>query len=357
MLVIKRLAKGVICICCVGLMAVLVPVFAGVASGGNKLTPEVSAPDRVVPDNLFHIKFVDDSRGWITGYHGTILRTDDGGASWNYIPINTEELIRRGSFPEKNTAWLVGHRGSIFHTDNAGKDWEVNFKVPGIYLRDIAFADSNNGWAVGHEGIILRTIDGGQSWQHQKISDWTKRDLPRLSGITILDKERLVITGEFGAIIYTTDSGETWQHVLLEGQPSMTAITSHGEQILAVGLDGAVAAVQFEEKGGVKAELLPLNIPTHLLDVRMTRAGVLASGYGVVVHCSAQLECQVMKPADNFPSNFLWLAGVDLAADGSVWAVGLGGYVAKAASITEVVSTEFVLGGNQWASKWANGDM
>ncbi|MGJ8669909.1 MAG: WD40/YVTN/BNR-like repeat-containing protein [Oceanococcus sp.] len=318
-----------------------------VAAAATGVTDE---PLRLVPDNLFHVKFVDESRAWITGYHGTVLRSDDGGNSWNYMPVESDQLIRRGAFPLRDTAWLVGHRGSIFHTRDAGKHWDVSHHESGIYLRDIAFFDENTGWAVGHEGVILHTSDGGQHWVRQSISDWTMRDLPRLSGITILDRQRIVIVGEFGVVAYTTDGGHSWAHERIDGGPSMTAISSSGETILAVGLDGAVAAIAYSPEG-ISASLLPLDIPTHLLDVRITPQGVLVSGFGVVVHCASLQSCAVQDTTDAFPSDYLWLGGVDLAPDGSVWAVGLGGHVGQSSSVATPMDMAFVLGGEAWQAQ------
>ena len=158
---------------------------------------------RIVPDDLFHVEFVGEGRAWITGYHGTVLRSDDAGASWTNVSLDSHQLLRRGAFPSREHAWLVGHRGSIFHSADGGETWVRSHHEPGIYLRDIAFLDERRGWAVGHEGTILHTRDGGQGWHKQPLSDWTRRDLPRLSGIAIVDAQRLVATGEFGTLAYT----------------------------------------------------------------------------------------------------------------------------------------------------------
>ncbi len=340
----------------VALFAAAVAVTASRAdfSAGGVIAGEGASQTRVPQDNLFHVKFVGEKQGWITGYHGTVLRSDDRGKSWNYLSLGTDELIRRGAFPNDQEAWLVGHRGSIFHSGDAGETWSVQHHVPGIYLRDIAFLDRQIGWAVGHEGTILKTQDGGSTWQTQEIGDWTLRDLPRLSGIAILDANRVVVVGEFGAMAYTRDGGDSWAHILVEGGPTLTAIAAMGESVLAVGLDGVVAAAEFSVEG-LQARKLPLNIPTHLLDIRTTRAGVLVSGFGVVVRCLSIESCEVYPTADSFPSQFLWLGGVDLAQDGSLWTVGVQGHVGRAPSLDKPIATQFVLGGPGWSSARAGG--
>lgn len=302
---------------------------------------------RIVPDDLFHVEFVGEGRAWITGYHGTVLRSDDAGASWTNVSLDSHQLLRRGAFPSREHAWLVGHRGSIFHSADGGETWVRSHHEPGIYLRDIAFLDERRGWAVGHEGTILHTRDGGQGWHKQPLSDWTRRDLPRLSGIAIVDAQRLVATGEFGTLAYTQDGGQTWRHIALPGEPTMTAIAAAAGQVLAVGLDGAMASATFAG-GQFAAQALPTTIPTHLLDVRMTRAGTLISGFGVVVRCAALDSCGLMPTAENFPSQFLWLAGVDVADDGAIWTVGLGGHVGRAADAAAPIHTRFVLGQPGW---------
>lgn len=324
------------------------------APGLGKSQSEVHQPVRVVPDNLYHIKFVNQERAWITGYHGTVLRTDDGGKHWTHMNLGTNELLRRGSFPSADVAWLVGHRGSIFTTQDAGESWHVSHAETSIYLRDIAFHNPTTGWAVGHEGTILYTQDAGQHWQRQSIADWTRRDLPRLSGIAILDQRRAISVGEFGTVAYSNDGGSSWHHKTVEGEPTLTAIAAQGDQFVAVGLDGAVVAGQFAADTPDFSKL-PLNIPTHLLDVRMTAQGVLVSGFGVVVHCASLTQCRVQETTEAFPSNFLWLAGVDLASDGSVWAVGLNGHVGRSDSVKDAMDLAFVMGGPGWDHHTASG--
>lgn len=309
-------------------------------------------PARLVSDNLFEVAFVGESDGWITGYHGTVLHSVDAGASWTHSQVSGNELIRRGSFPDADHAWLVGHKGSIFHSADRGRTWRTQHQETGIYLRDISFVDARTGWAVGHEGRILSTRDGGTTWARQNLKDWTKRDLPRISGVFAIDENSAVATGEFGLVAHTLDSGATWSFLRLEGDPTMTAISPDGKGgFIAVGLDGVVASVQVDQDGSLHAAKLPLDIPTHLLNVRATQAGLLASGFGVVVRCTDQ--CVVMPADEELPTQYLWFGGAALAQDGSIWAVGLGGTVARAPSPDAPLELAFVLGGehsDNWVS-------
>lgn len=323
-------------------VAVLAAMAAAFGPQAAAATPGEAAT-RVVADNLFDVQFVGPDEGWITGYHGTVLHSADGGASWQHLSIAGGELLRRGAFPAPGVAWVVGHRGSIFFSDDAGRSWTRQHHEPGLYLRDIAMADARTAWVVGHEARILHTRDGGASWQAQPLADWTQRDLPRLSGVVAVDRDTAVAAGEFGVLAWTRDGGHSWHSLRVEGDPTFTAITESGGRFTAVGLDGVVVAAHFDDDGQLVAQRLPLDIPTHLLSVRATRDGLLASGFGVVVHCAA--ECRVMPTDPALPANYLWFGAAGLAQDGAVWAVGLGGTVARAETVNGVLAPAFVLGG------------
>ena len=73
---------------------------------------------------LYGVHFINADTGWATGDTGTILKTTDGGSTWN-----------------KQTSF-------------------VSYSS----LKCIYFVDANHGWAAGKYGAITRTTDGGATW-------------------------------------------------------------------------------------------------------------------------------------------------------------------------------------------------
>jgi hypothetical protein len=62
----------------------------------------------------------------------------------------------------------VGNDGTILHTDNAGATWVTQDSTTAKGLDEVSFANPQTGWTVGHGGVILHTEDGGNTWTQEK---------------------------------------------------------------------------------------------------------------------------------------------------------------------------------------------
>lgn len=326
---------------------------------------------RFWPDNLYAVEFVNNDVGFIAGYSGTVLRTKDGGKNWDAFYIGRNELIRRLSFVNENTGWAVGHRGSIFHTSDAGQTWEVQKEIPGIYLRDIDFVDENNGWIVGHNTGIWHTSDGGHSWQQQNLLGFIGRDKPRLHGIYAKDANNAILVGEFGTIAHTENAGVTWLVSPNEYKTTWLAISGVGDRAYVVGLDGNIAqlsiatdeqreeiaakllkdAAKKEKKARAKAkrlkkeyipsmvEQLPTseieyhiekiesNTNEHLFDIAMSDNGeAIVAGKSTMLKVNGAIVSE-LKTEASFPLAYIWLGGVAITPNGTIWSPGIRGLV------------------------------
>lgn len=328
---------------------------------------------RLWPDNLFAVEFPNEETGFIAGYGGSVIRTTDGGKSWEFQYIGRNELVRRMSFADESNGWAVGHRGSIFHTKDSGKSWVVQHEVPGIYLRDIDFADKNNGWAVGHNANIWHTSDGGKTWRQQELKRFAGRDLPRLHGIYAISDTHALLAGEFGVVAHTEDGGENWLTTPTGTDITWLAIEGDGENIFIAGLEGNIARLRVateDEVESINSEIAkaaaeriekvlaraarrgqeltdaerqlpevsdyeyvvePLDSGTneHFLDIDVGGQGQL-----VIVGRSSVLQfsenvVQPMQGADGFPLPFVWVGGVALTPAGEMWGAGIRGLVIR----------------------------
>jgi photosystem II stability/assembly factor-like uncharacterized protein len=137
---------------------------------GGETWSRVAVPSK---KELFHLDFVNDSRGWIVGDDGLILTTFDGGTNWQTQKSGTTKGLYNVDFRDSNNGFAVGENGLILRTENGGETWEtVKTSFPKTFLR-VHFADDKNGWIVGFGGTILRTADKGKTWlmQESKMKD------------------------------------------------------------------------------------------------------------------------------------------------------------------------------------------
>jgi photosystem II stability/assembly factor-like uncharacterized protein len=199
--------------------------------------------------SLMKTFFLDKKKGFAVGADATILRTEDGGSSWEDVSLDCmeilpEDLMMNGIvsvnlydvfFMNENSGWVVGDSGAVFHSEDGGKEWSlVNIGLlPSLF--SIAFKNENEGWAVGQNGFSIKTNDGGKSWEKIIIDKESSLYSIRIQG------NYGVIVGDQATIIGTTDGGNTWARVKADlKQPYPWFIdtwlfSSNSSKILSVG--------------------------------------------------------------------------------------------------------------------------
>ena len=120
--------------------------------------------------DYLNVRFLDAQTGIVVGgddqtYNPIILKTTDGGVSWNSIPAPANAYYLRAVDFIGNNGWAVGRFGSIIHTSDGGDTWIFQNNPATQTLFDVDFADVQHGLACGY-GIVLYTTDGGQTWNN-----------------------------------------------------------------------------------------------------------------------------------------------------------------------------------------------
>lgn len=134
---------------------------------GGETWSRILVPSKL---ELYHLDFVNSSRGWIVGDKGLILTTFDGGANWQIQKSGTDRALFNVDFRDAGEGYAVGGKGTILRTEDGGSTWEtVKTNFPNTFKR-VDFADDKNGWIVGHGGTILRSNDKGKTWVKQETN-------------------------------------------------------------------------------------------------------------------------------------------------------------------------------------------
>ncbi|MEU0570896.1 oxidoreductase, partial [Nonomuraea sp. NPDC005983] len=114
---------------------------------------------------------------WASGSEGTVLRTVDGGRTWQQVsPPGTQTLQFRDveAFDARRAVVLsIGEGGDsrVYRTEDAGRTWAETFRNddPKAFYDCMAFFDKRHGLAmsdpVDGRFRLLATEDGGRSWQ------------------------------------------------------------------------------------------------------------------------------------------------------------------------------------------------
>ncbi|MGB1018950.1 MAG: WD40/YVTN/BNR-like repeat-containing protein [Chitinophagales bacterium] len=197
---------------------------------------------------LFAIDFLDENIGQIVGFGGRVLRTEDGGNTWLIIINGTYEAFHSiAMLAEQKTlisTYSAFTDGSIFSSEtiwyNFAKD---TFNFP---IRDLFFLDKNIGFAAAY-GTIQKTTDGGKSWQQTPIKGDYYYDID-------FPTENIgYACGWDGGIYKTSNQGKSWQ--TLDAKNKAFSARQHYENIdFITESKGAVCGyrgeVLFTENGG-----------------------------------------------------------------------------------------------------------
>ncbi|MEO7969830.1 MAG: YCF48-related protein, partial [bacterium] len=120
---------------------------------------------------LNSVKFANDkTHGWAIGSDGSILRTRNGGFTWE-AQISPAATTLYGLYVQsKARAVISGAGGVILTTTNGGTKWVQRSTGTRDHLFAVTFAsqDPMRGWAAGTFGSMIATTDGGLTWKAQK---------------------------------------------------------------------------------------------------------------------------------------------------------------------------------------------
>jgi len=179
-----------------------------------------------------------DGRLVAVGERGHILVSRDGGGSWTQADVPTRALLTGVFMLDGQLGWAVGHDEVVLRTPDGGLTWERVHYAPENEkpLLDVWFADARRGLAVGAYGELLATRDGGTSWEARPVNGG---DDFHLNQVVAARDGTLYLAAEAGHLYRSADGGETWQVLPSPYQGSFFGVLplSNGP-LLAYGLRG-----------------------------------------------------------------------------------------------------------------------
>jgi photosystem II stability/assembly factor-like uncharacterized protein len=196
---------------------------------------------------LYSVRFTGKKRGWIVGsvsrrdtvVDSLVLKTEDGGTSWQRLRVPTKSELINLDFSGDKRGWIVGAGGVVLHTRDAGETWALQKTGSTATLYNVDFRGDKRGWAVGERGTILKTLDGGETWT--TVASPVRSTL---LGVKFANDEEGWVVGRGGSILRTSDGGETWVIQDAQTKRNLYALFVEKENCWAVGGDGLV--LQYE---------------------------------------------------------------------------------------------------------------
>lgn len=174
-------------------------------------------------ENLHGVHFFNANVGMAVGDAGTIVITNDGGASWNITAdAHTGQNLNSVFMVSASEAWAVGEGGVIRHTTDGGLTWHQQYSPTTCNLTDVQFK-GGNGIIVGECSIILIYDSANGTWNSRRASP-----IKNLFAVRFIDDDMAIASGEDGFLFKTVNAGATWNVV-----PSPTTINILGFELNA----------------------------------------------------------------------------------------------------------------------------
>lgn len=200
----------------------------------NRLVDEARRFEAQGAENPFlDVWFRDASNGYVVGAFGLVLRTGDGGASWEpllHAADNPKALHLYAVRGVGADVYIAGEQGLVLKLA-AGDE---RFRALALPYKGTLFgvAGGANGQAVvvhGLRGTVLRSTDAGRNWQAVPTGVQVG-----LTASTRDDSGRLIIVSQAGHVLASKDDGASFKPVPVAGAASAAAVALAARTTLVV---------------------------------------------------------------------------------------------------------------------------
>ena len=232
--------------------------------------PEIDEPDDegfgLLEKPLMDVWFRDARNGLAVGAYGLLLRTEDGGQSWEdatYDVDNPDGFHYNALTEVRNSGlFMVGEMGTMYRSPDYGDSWETLTDMPydGSWFGVAGTGEAGGVLAWGLRGNMFRSNDFGDTWQQVELMNPNNGELEStLAGGQLMDDGRVVVVGVGGVVASSTDRGRSFDVTVRSDRVALAnAIGLPDGGLLLVGQRGAVQA---NEKGESQASSSALTLP------------------------------------------------------------------------------------------------
>ena len=150
------------------------------------------------PRTLRDVRFYDDRTGFTVGEEGGILTTTDAGLTWTVHSSGVDAWLRAISVVDDQHVF-VGGKGVVLRSSDGGRTWERRPSPGNEKINDLAFVGVKTGYATTMDGRLWWTADAGENWQ--RLFDNGGR---ALGGLARLGKSIGYAVGDAGTVLEIT---------------------------------------------------------------------------------------------------------------------------------------------------------
>ncbi len=227
-------------------------------------------------NNFYNDMFCKDTNLiFIQGYNGSIIKSNNGGQSWQtqYTGSSYNSIY----FIDSLKGYLVGDYGKIIKTVDGGNNWVLQNIGISLNLNSVFFIDSNNGYIVGSQGFIFKTTNGGLTWSNQQYG-LNQFSLYNLLFTSYNNGFIIARNGTYSILLKTTNGGLTWDESIVSNGDLNSIHFSDINNGIVVGSEGTIYKT---ENGGLNWTLQPKITEYYITDVSVVDS--------ITAYCTADL--------------------------------------------------------------------
>ena len=186
-----------------------------------------------------------------------IYKTTDGGTNWTpqYADNTAGELLDM-QFTDENHGWAVGRNGKIVKTVDGGNTWNITVNNPNYRNNNVFFISNNEGWIASQDNsmsgigtFMLHTTDGGVTWSTQTVPFNYN-----VKSMYFWDATHGWAAADYGAIANYTVSSGTYSNASLNGPwffyTDVMPIDPYNDNLNYIFFDGNGLIIDFNGFGG-----------------------------------------------------------------------------------------------------------
>lgn len=172
------------------------------------ITWNLQYQDSLLQQGIKSIFAVDPLVVYAISNDGVAFFSNDGGITWETQKVHDNfETQHKIFFVNPTKGFLVGFNGRILVSDGEGLDWQPLYDTFNTQIHAVDFVNSRVGWAGGRQfdgkGFLFKTTDGGYSWTPQGTGAGFIID------IAMLDELKGWAVGSDN-VYRTIDGGKNW---------------------------------------------------------------------------------------------------------------------------------------------------
>ena len=150
----------------------------------------------------------------VVGGDCALRRSDDGGDHFVRLPFTARDQgcasqMVAFSFPEEKTGYIQLANGRILSTVDGGHSFSRRTSPP-VNARDLLCTSASTCFVAG-TGTIVRTNDGAVSWTNVASVPYT------VNRFAVADASTIYAAGQSGYLSKSTDGGDTWTSARMHG--------------------------------------------------------------------------------------------------------------------------------------------